>query len=160
MDHADLLAKYHYDPLTGIFTHLNPKGRGVKVGDKAGYVDTKGYNIITYKCKQYRAARVAWFYMTGKWPINEIDHKDTNPSNDVFSNLREATSTQQKINRNIRSDNTSGVKGVSYDKKRNKFEAYIFVNKKKVNLGVFNTKEEATLTRKLAEKTTYRDYAR
>jgi hypothetical protein len=66
---------------------------------------------------QYLAHRVAWFYVTGKWPENQIDHRDGDGWNNRFSNLRKATHTQNLYNQKRRPGGT-GVKGIYWDKKR------------------------------------------
>lgn len=159
MDHKELLDKYHYDPLTGEFIYLKSYHKRY-IGSVAGTIGSDGYKLISFINKQYRRGRLAFFYMTGKWPYPEIDHIDNNITNDRWNNLREATSSQQKTNRGVRSDNSTGVTGVSFDKKRNKYEAYVFENKKKINLGIFDTLEEATLTRKIAQEDTYGPYSK
>ena len=60
-----------------------------------------------------RAHRVIWAMMTGRWPDDEIDHRDRDPANNRWENLREATHSLNMLNRDEPSTNTSGVKGVS-----------------------------------------------
>lgn len=82
--------------------------------------------------------------VTGNDPADSlIDHIDGNPHNNKFANLRIATSRQNQCNQKIRRDNTSGLKGVSWDSKRNKWQAGIQIDGKRIALGRFSTKEEA-----------------
>ena len=67
--------------------------------------------IIGINGKIYRAHRLAWLYMTGKWPKEEIDHKDTNSLNDKIENLRICNDFQNKANRKTPSTNKTGFKG-------------------------------------------------
>jgi hypothetical protein len=76
----------------------------------------------------------------------EIDHIDGNGLNNQKSNLRACTHQQNQMNRALSKNNSSGFKGVSLYKGRNKWNSYIKVNYKKINLGYFKTKEEAALT--------------
>ena len=76
-------------------------------------------------------------------PGEEIDHKDLNPLNNLESNLRICTHAQNLQNRNLLKNNTSGQKGVSWRDDCKKWSAYIYHNKK-INLGTFNTKKEAS----------------
>jgi hypothetical protein len=73
----------------------------------------------------------------------EIDHIDGNRLNNRKSNLRFATSSQNKINRGPRKDNTSGFKGVSLNKKLNKYGVRLMIDGKYKHLGLFNNKIEA-----------------
>jgi len=73
----------------------------------------------------------------------DIDHEDRNPLNNQRDNLRSATRSQNKANGKIPKNNTSGYKGVSWDKATQKWYAKITVNKKQINLGRFINKEDA-----------------
>lgn len=75
----------------------------------------------------------------------KVDHKNGNTLDCRKENLRPCTSAQNSQNQKIRTDNTSGYKGVSYVKKRNKFSANICSNRKVIFLGLFETAEEAAL---------------
>ena len=72
-----------------------------------------------------------------------IDHRDNNGLNNRRENLREATNEQNARNRRIRSDSTSGLKGVSWRKSEGKWTASIGVSGKRKHLGYFNTPEAA-----------------
>lgn len=100
--------KLHYDPESGIWTWLNPPNHNSRLkGQHAGNRRYDGYLIIRIKGRNYYSGRLAWFYMTGEWPKDEIDHVDRDPSNDCWANLREATSSQNKFNRTYK-----GLRGV------------------------------------------------
>ena len=83
------------------------------------------------------AHRVAWIYMTGQWPEHTIDHRDLNPSNNKWENLRHATASQNLGNINRYRHNTSGFKGVFWCKDKRLFRAVITVEGKKIPLGYF-----------------------
>ena len=77
------------------------------------------------------AHRLAWLYMTGEWPEQEIDHIDRNTGNNIFSNLREAEHHQNKANSKIREDNSSGHPGICWDRQKMKWKVQISVKGQK-----------------------------
>lgn len=76
-------------------------------------------------------------------PGEEIDHKDGDGLNNLDDNLRICTHVQNSHNQGKHKNNTSGLKGVSWYKKINKWESYIGYNGRQEHLGYFNTKEDA-----------------
>ncbi|OWZ90449.1 hypothetical protein B9J07_28095 [Sinorhizobium sp. LM21] len=139
--HERLLELLSYDPLTGIFTRRIGV-RGHEAGSVVGTVKD-GYVCITLDKKFYLAHRLAWFYMTGSWPLRQIDHKDRDRSNNRWLNLRLATNQQNTVNRDLNSNNTSGSKGVSYDKARGKWRAQISIGGSRTLIGRFDLKSVA-----------------
>lgn len=102
----------HYDPETGQFTWLKQNSVRISVGDVAG-CRTAGKTYIGIDGAIYRAHRLAWLYTYGRWPSKVIDHRDGNPHNNVFSNLREVSQSVNIQNqRRPRRDNASGFLGV------------------------------------------------
>lgn len=81
-----------------------------------------------------------------------IDHINRVKTDNRKKNLRTCTIRENIINSSIRKNNSSGVVGVSWDKKRNKWSAQICVHRKNIHLGMFDTKDEAEDARKRAEK--------
>lgn len=127
----------NYDPETGIFTwKIRPAFR-TKIGSVAGYQMTKGYWMIGVKGTYYVAHRLAWLYVNGKWPADQIDHINGVKSDNRIVNLRQATNSQNHANAPKRSHNTSGVKGVSWHKKRRRWIASIRVHGKLEHIGEF-----------------------
>lgn len=135
----------HYNPETGVFTWAKSVGQRAQIGRVAGSKAPSGYIKLCVSGKIYSAHRLAWLYMTGNWPENEIDHVDNNPSNNVFSNLRAATKSQNAQNRGNRKGSVSRFKGVRFDLQRNKWVACIWLNnlKKEKRIGFFSSEKEA-----------------
>lgn len=99
-----------------------------------------GYVKVVIGHTLYRAHRVVWKMMTGYDP-DEIDHKDLDGLNNKWDNLREATSSQNKTNKKMRSDSGIGFKGVCRSPKA--WYARIRVRDKRIHLGTFKTPELA-----------------
>jgi len=132
----------HYDLLTGVFTWLQDRGGdGAKKGDIAGHVNKVGYVIIKINCRAYKAHRLAWLWVYGEWPKLILDHIDTVKYHNWITNLREATHSQNCINRGKNVNNSSGYKGVSYID--GKYVAYISCKMKRITIGRYTTPEEA-----------------
>jgi hypothetical protein len=132
-----------YDPETGEFTHRTyTQKMKRKVGDKAGTHAHTGYRRISISGQRYYAHHLAWLYMTGKWD-ESIDHANRDGSDNRWLNLRPATASQQAANRGKNKNNTSGFRGVSFDRQRQKFAAYLTKDRVRRFLGFFSTAEEA-----------------
>jgi len=151
LTHAELKEWLYYNCLTGIFIWL--KSFNGRAGGIAGCLNHDGYIHIKINGKSYLAHRLAWFYTYEVWPRNKLDHRDTIRHHNWIDNLREATKKQNNQNVGLKSNNTSGFKGVSRKKGGNKWVANINYNGKKRHLGYFNTPEEAAAQYQLfAEK--------
>lgn len=106
------------------------------------------------------AHRVIYFLSTGIDPDDyDIDHIDRNPLNNNPANLRLATKPQNAQNAKTPKNNTSGYKGTYWNKKVNKWQASISINKRLVHLGVFSTLEEAVAARNEAEIMVYKEFS-
>lgn len=88
-----------------------------------------------------------------------VDHIDRNPLNNKKCNLRLATKSQNAMNSKIRIDNKTGIKGVSYNKEKRKYEGYITINQKRIKLGYFKELKEAALKRADAEIKYFKEFA-
>ena len=138
MSRAQLCRWLAYDPITGIFIWRIDSAKNVKSGNIAGGIKPNGYQYIAINHTSYLAHRLAWFYETGLWPVAEIDHINTIRSDNRICNLRESTCVENKRNASKRSDNVSGQKGVSWDKKNSKWQVHIKLNRKSIYLGRFD----------------------
>lgn len=140
-----------YNPNTGIFIW----NRNGKV---AGHKNPRGYISIRIDGQSFLAHRLAHLYMTGQWPIGQVDHK-TDKSN-RWENLRPATNAENLRNTQLRVNNITGYKGVSLVKKTGKFYACIMINYKSYSLGHFNTAKEAHTAYCKAAEQLHGDFAR
>jgi len=132
----------YYNELTGNFIWRVHVSDRTPVGTIAGTNRSNKCIIITIDLKKYRAHRLAWLYMTGDWPKKNIDHKDRNPLNNAWVNLREATVQQNCFNCGIRSHSKTGFKGV-HREITGRYSANATINGKRHYIGVFDTPEEA-----------------
>jgi HNH endonuclease len=149
----------HYNPDTGLWTWLVSVNRGARAGSRAGTI-IKGYLRIRIDGQGYQASCLAWFYMTGEWPIREVDHRDTDKANDRWINLREASSAENNSNRRMFKNNTSGFKGVSWDRKAQKWRVQIQRCGSKIFLGFRYTPEEGAALYALGSEQHHRQFGR
>lgn len=140
-----------YDPETGIFIRKVTTAPNAMVGDVAGHVGTNGYVVIYIDGKRYKAQVLAWLYMTGAFPKNQIDHKDLVKHNNKFSNLRDVSVGMNQKNKRTISSNTSGVAGVVWHSSHGKWLVNAFVNKHRKYLGYFDSFDDAVFARYNAE---------
>jgi len=132
-----------YDALLGEIVWIKKPSLSVNIGDIAGCLQINGYRRVTIKRKGFYAHRLIWMMHEG--PISkgmEIDHIDGNPCNNQLANLRLATHSQNQHNSTKPNRNTSGVKGVSWCNRANKWRGQVMVNWKS-HSRLFNTIEQA-----------------
>jgi hypothetical protein len=144
-----------YDPITGTFTWVRPASVRMKPGDQAGCVEPTGYVGMVVNYQRYRAHRLAWLYVYGVMPEGEIDHMDGDKSNNAITNLRVVTTKQNRENTGLQCNNTSGVRGVYWDKRREKWMARVQHHKKWIFLGRFDSIDQAAQIVKEARRTTF-----
>lgn len=135
-----------YSEDSGVFLFKRTRG-GIKKGSVAGTNLKSGdsfYVRISICGRQYLAHRLAWMYVYGEFPDCEIDHIDGDCSNNRISNLRLASRKQNNENTRLRTNNSSGYRGVSFRKDTGKWRAQMQHNKKIIDFGYFDTPEEAS----------------
>lgn len=142
ISHDRMLSLVLYNPETGVFTRLKESGLR-KAGSVMGCRTRFGYTSIGIDGVDYRAARLAHFYMTKCWPAFFMDHINGVRWDDRWCNLREATPAQNSANRQGVAASKMPLKGVFRDKHRRKWRSSIQVGKKVIHLGAFETPEEA-----------------
>jgi hypothetical protein len=108
----------------------------------AGAVNRDGYRRIKYMYKLYAVHRLVWTYH-GNAPVAFIDHINGDVLDNRIENLRAATHSQNCMNTRLRSDNTSGIKGVRWSKLKQKWIGTVGVNYKNYCAGEFDTREKA-----------------
>jgi len=147
----DLMSILEYNKDTGIFKWTKSIGSRSVVGEKAGCM-SEGYVKIKIYGKKYFAHRLAWLFIEGYFPENEIDHINRNPSDNRWVNLRHVGRLCNIRNSGKRKDNSSGVTGVSWDRSNGKWVVQIGVNNKRIRLGFYKDLSSAVFARWLAEK--------
>lgn len=161
-----------YDPETGLFRWRARSLAYFKtkracstwntryVGTIAGAVRRNGYRQINICGAIYFEHRLAFLIMTGEWPPKDIDHKNLNKADNRWDNLRAATRSQNLGNMAAHRDNTSGVKGVNWSCRQNKWIARIQVKGNRVFLGGFDNIADAAEAYKKAAFQGFGGYAR
>jgi hypothetical protein len=146
----NLQALFTYDDIAGVLRYATDRG-GMKTGDPAGYTDAYGYRRVYISGKNYAEHRLIWEFVYGLPPTKQLDHIDGDKQNNRISNLREVTPTENSQNRRqARIDSTSGVIGVGLH--QGKWRARIRVDKKRIELGSFDSLEDASAAYQNAKK--------
>ena len=150
LDHAELLRCLHYDPDSGVFTWLESRSH-VRAGSVAGRTEKDGYIRIQIFGKLYLAHRLAWMYMHGEFPKDQLDHINQAKADNRIANLREVDCSENMKNQKMRVTNTSGFIGVSWFAREKIWVVFIGVNGKQKYIGRYKSKLAAILHRKRAE---------
>lgn len=158
--HEELLAAILYDPETGMFWNRERRSNAMPNAVAGYWHQPSGYWLITIGWRKYKAHRLAWFYIYEEWPIEIIDHINGDRSDNRLENLREATFSENLINSEVRIDNSSGYKGVYFEKRIKKWRAYINKNGRRHFLGHFDRVEDAALARQKAEVELFGQFSR
>ena len=140
----------HYDPETGIF-RWNKQRRNIKLGEVAGGRNSIGYIFIRLFYNRFLAHRLAWMYMYGNFPPDEIDHINGVRDDNRIINLRAVSHAENAKNQRINSTNTSGVTGVSWNKAAQKWKAQVRQDNKTLYFGIYSNFLDAICARKSAE---------
>lgn len=132
----------YYDKDTGLFSRI--KSARLSNNGSVGSVQTHGYRAISVNGKLYRAHRLAWLYVYGEFPKNQIDHINGNRDDNRIENLREASVTQNSYNKR-KPQGSNPYLGVTRKKRQNSYKwcARITVDKKPKHLGYFDCPETA-----------------
>lgn len=131
-----------YCPATGVFTWKTQRTWRRNAGEEAGgTLDGKGYPRLGIAGKRYTAHRLAWFYVHGVWPSDDIDHINGDRTDNRLCNLRPATRSENNFNKG--SSAKSGFKGVTKSPLCQSWRAEIKVGGVRRYLGSFRTPEAA-----------------
>jgi hypothetical protein len=123
-----LKEKIHYDPETGKFTRTWPDHNR-----KVGQLDKDGYLAIAIDRVKHRAGRLAWLYMTGEHPDESmhVDHINRIRDDNRWVNLRLLTPAANQAHRVVtRKPPASGVSGVYWDGRKNRWFVQVFRNRR------------------------------
>lgn len=134
---------FDYDGLNLIWKK-SPK-YDIDAGSIAGTLNNYGYIQVKYKGKLYKAHRIIWEMYNGTIPEKiQIDRIDGNKSNNALDNLRLATHQENQRNQGAKAHNTSGYKGVSWNKRDGKWVAKYRLNSRTIHIGYYDTVNEAS----------------
>jgi hypothetical protein len=139
---ATLLRRLSYDADTGLFSRRSNGGRGARsdlCGLPVGSAHKDGYLAVQVGPKKYLAHRLAWLYVFGLFPPNEIDHRNGIRTDNRIANLRVATKPENQQNRALR----NGRLGIDYHKGRGRWRARITVAGVVHCLGYFTEQDAA-----------------
>jgi hypothetical protein len=140
-----------YDPETGVFTRK-------KNGNSRFSTNSVGYTQIGIDGHNYRGHRLAWLYVYGEWPRDQIDHINGARTDNRITNLRESSQAENCGNVARHRDNKSGFKGVFPFRK--KWAAQICRDGVKKHLGTFETPEAAHAAYSDAATQVFGEFAR
>jgi hypothetical protein len=151
---------FDYDPATGVLrwkwrptSHFpTPDPRGPQwiakswnirfSGQSTGHPTASGHLVTALLGTVFMVHRIIWKMMTGEEPP-ELDHCSRNPADNRWNNLRAATRQDNTRNRTMRRDSSTGLKGVTFDRRSQKFGAAICVLGRQIWLGTFVSKDDA-----------------
>lgn len=129
----------------------NVKNYRSKPGDVAGTLTKNGYIHVKIKQKRFYAHRIVWEMRNGKIPEEmQIDHINHNRTDNGIENLRLVTRSDNRKNSGKYANNSSGVNGIHWCNERKKWVAQIRVNDKRINLGRFDSFDDAVKARNKA----------
>jgi hypothetical protein len=160
-----LLACFSYNPSTGdmVWRH-RPREHFVSKrshtlwnarysGTKVGYLVASGHLNTSINDSHFLLHRIIWKMMRAEEPPEIVDHKDRDPLNNKWHNLREATKAQNNVNA-LKKD-----RGVYFDPTRGKWEAAVKVNQQKIHLGRHDTKARALAARAAGVRKYFGEFA-
>lgn len=134
-----------YDPETGIFLWRQKLSPTTKLGKPVGSSTSRGNHLqASIDGKKYLLHRLVFLYMTGSFPVLDVDHKNGIGTDNRFENLRLATKAQNSQNRRARRGSKVGLLGVKHVVRDGKqFKAVISIGEKRKHIGFYETALEA-----------------
>lgn len=103
------------NPESGELFHKETRSWYAKKGVRAGHVGPKGYRVVNIDRKPAKAHHIVFALTHGRWPEGQIDHINGNRDDNRPCNLREATPSQNAMNRGLQPNNKSGHKGIFWN---------------------------------------------
>jgi HNH endonuclease len=159
---ADLKERYALDATVEsglVHAKVFPRGGSRRPGKMAGTKQDYGW-VVNFDGRLLAVSRVIWKLYYGTDPPGLIDHVDLNPFNNVITNLRVASKSQNGMNRTMYKCNKTGAKGVIFARQPGRYIAQIRFNKAYKYLGTFNSLDEAATTYAAAVKKYHGEYGR
>ncbi len=150
-----LLALFYYAD-GFLYWKVRPRFSRMNINQPAGCYDSNGYNVITVDGKKRYAHRLIWLMHYGTLP-KFLDHKDINPGNNKLDNLRPADFRTNGTNAVMPKRSRSGFRGVL--KQRDRWKAVIRTEEGRLNLGKYDTAEEAAHAYDEAARKHHREFA-
>lgn len=132
-----------YDAGTGDFTWIVSPSNRVKIGSSAGSDTGTGYLRIRISGKDYKAHRLAFLFVEGCLPKDQVDHINRVRNDNRWMNLRHATAAENSTNKSENASNAKAKGGIFWLSKRKRWQARIRIAGRVVHLGAFRTKESA-----------------
>jgi len=151
--------KSNFEYMDGKLYWKTPRGRKIKVGDRAGHLQQSGYWAINIDKKLYKEHRVVFLMHHGYLP-KYIDHIDGDKLNNKVENLRPCTNSENAMNQKISSRNSLGVKNVSFHKPLKKYKVQIQLDGKDIHIGYFDDLKVAELEAKNARQKYFGNFSR
>ena len=147
---------YHDD---GVLYWKESPSNNVPKNSPAGSLDNRGYLRTKINRRQYLNHRLIYLLFTGELP-ECIDHIDGNKVNNKIENLRKATNSQNNCNAKISKRNTSGHKGVTWHKLKNKWQAQIYLQGTNYFFGLYDNIEDAVKAVRDNRQNIHQEFAR
>lgn len=156
LEAKDVKTRLTYNPETGVLAWLPKPVRGGAfqrhdlawntnyAGKPTGSLNVHGYLVVNIDWRPHAAHRLAWAIVHGEWPREFLDHINGVKTDNRLCNLRQATAQQNCMNQDIRKDNRSGAKGVTWHPQTQKWRASIKIGGKRISLGLHWTVEDAS----------------
>lgn len=147
----EILEYLNYDPETGIFRWIKSPQHRAQIGSIAGFINSHGYRVISFKTKKYKAHQLAFLIIYGHIPKN-IDHINKNRSDNSIKNLRSISKSENNKNSNKKLGGKNKITGVYFHKITQKWLVGINASiNKQMYLGLYKDFTEAVYTRWIAE---------
>lgn len=151
----EILKYVSYDPESGDFIRIHTNSEKLihqkLLGKVCGNPSSNGYLEISFNNNNLQAHKLAWYIYYGEYPDFYIDHINGVKTDNRIVNLRKSSALENMRNRKMNKNNTSGVNGVEVTSS-GKYRVRIKVKGKLLNLGSFDTLDQARVVREEANK--------
>jgi hypothetical protein len=141
LDQKILKSILNYNPETGIFTWRKKPSKQINIGSIAGTKNHYGYVEICVDSKKYQSHRLAWLYVHGFGPEQQIDHINGDRSDNRICNLRDVSHTVNNCNQKIHREGK--LPGCTFLSRVKKWQAQVKINGQCKYLGCYKTQQEA-----------------